>query len=473
MTGRALATVLVAGGLLTAAAASARSAAPAVDSDWPTFGWNAARTSAPDASMGINAGNLHSLQRQQVKIDGTVDSSPIYLHGVTVKGSEHDAYFVTTTYGKTLAIDADSGTVLWEFTPSDYSKLKGSYRITTATPVAGPKGKYIYAAAPDGMVRKLSVADGRIVWRTAITKLARREKIAAPLSYADGHVIAVTGGYIGDAPPYQGHVVIIDPQTGAVLHVWNSLCSNRHKLMDPHACNANDSAIWGRAGAVIDPANGHIFVATGNGPWNGKSDWGDSVIELNADATKILGNYTPQDTHHLNEADLDLGSSSPVLTGGRYIVQGGKDGYLRVLDWQQLKGTEPHRRRASSRVGTPGGAKLFTAPAIWHSDSTTWLYVADNAGTAAWTLAGGKLHRQWHNHHAGTSPVVADGLAFVYDPNGGLRIYNAKTGRQLAKLPCGSGHWNSPIVVDGQIALPQGNANSHRTTGVLNIWREH
>ena len=39
-------------------------------------------------------------------------------------------------------------------------------------------------------------------------------------------------------------------------------------------------------------------------------------------------------------------------------------------------------------------------------------------------------------------------------------------------LPCGAGHWNSPIVADGRIALPEGNANSHRTDGILDIWRK-
>jgi len=38
-------------------------------------------------------------------------------------------------------------------------------------------------------------------------------------------------------------------------------------------------------------------------------------------------------------------------------------------------------------------------------------------------------------------------------------------------LESGGGHWNSLIVVDGRIALPEGDANQHRTSGVLNIWR--
>ena len=39
------------------------------------------------------------------------------------------------------------------------------------------------------------------------------------------------------------------------------------------------------------------------------------------------------------------------------------------------------------------------------------------------------------------------------------------------RLTAGSGHWNSPIVTDGRIALPEGDANDHRTSGVLDIWR--
>ena len=48
-------------------------------------------------------------------------------------------------------------------------------------------------------------------------------------------VIATTGGYVGDAPTYQGHVVLLDRATGRISQVWNSVCSNRHYLIDPPA----------------------------------------------------------------------------------------------------------------------------------------------------------------------------------------------------------------------------------------------
>lgn len=442
----------------------------ATNSDWPMFGWDVGRSSAPAGPSGITARDLGTLQRRQVTIDGTVDASAVYLRGATVKGAAHDVLFVTTTYGKTLAIDADRATVLWEFTPSSYGSVKGSYRITNATPVVDPDREAIYAAAPDGMIRKLAVADGRVLWATPITRLPAREKIASPLGFFKGRVIATTDGYIGDEPPYQGHVAVLDAATGALLHVWNALCSNRHELLDPASCRASDAGIWGRAGAVIDAKTGNLFVATGNGPWNGVEHWGDAVIELDADATNILGNYTPKNTEELNETDQDLGSTSPVLTGGPYVIQGGKDGVLRVLDWRQMTGTTAHRGGESSVVSTPGKAKLFTAPAVHHVGGATWIFAADNSGTAAWMLDGNELRPRWHNDHAGTSPVVAGGLVYVYDPAGVLRVYDAITGHQLAELPCGSGHWNSPIVVDGRIALPEGDANRHRTTGVLDIW---
>lgn len=445
--------------------------ASAANRDWTRFGWDPGRSSAGPQVTGITAANVGSLHRQRVRIDGTVDASPIYLHGARVRGSTHDVFFVTTIYGKTLAIDASDGTILWRYTPPGHAVLAGSYRITNATPVADPDRRFIYAASPDGYIQKLAVSDGHAVWRTAITKLARREKIASPLNFFKGKVIAATGGYIGDQPPYQGHVAIVDVASGQLLQVWNSLCSDRHGLIDPASCPESGSAIWGRAGAVVDAASGDIFVATGNGRWDGRTNWGDATLQLDASATDLLGNYTPTDTHMLNVTDADLGSTSPVLLGDGLLVQGGKDGKLRLLSLKRMRGASPHRGGELQSVPTPGGAQLFTAPAVLHSGKTTWLFVADNSGTAAWTLASGRLHPEWHNATAGTSPVAAGGLLYVYDPDGGLRVYRPDSGQPIAVLDCGPGHWNSPIVVDGRIALPEGNANRHSTSGILDIWR--
>jgi len=377
---------------------------------------------------------------------------------------------VTTTYGITLAVDAASGKILWRWTPPGYSHWVGSAQITTATPVADPSRKWIYAASPDGRIQKLSVATGHARWRRLITKLPSREKIAASLNFAGGHVIATTGGYIGDAPPYQGHVAIIAAGNGRLLHVWNSLCSNRHGLIVPSSCPSSDSAIWGRAGAVVAPKTGNLLVATGNAPWNGRTDWGDAVLVLSPKA-RLIGNYTPTNTQELNANDTDLGSTSPVYLTSKLIAQGGKDGKIRLLSLRRLRGTAPHKGRELQIVSTPSGSELFTAPAVWRSGKRTWLIAADGGGTQAWSLRSGRLHSAWHNGNAGTSPVVAGGMLWVYDPGGGLNVYRLPSGHLVTTLSTGSGHWNSPIATDGRIALPEGNANDHATSGVLDIWR--
>jgi PQQ-like domain len=456
--------------LILIAAAGSRSFSQSPAGDWTQFGWDVAASSAPSGPTGITASNAASLQRHQVTLDGTVDASAIYLHAVNVEGAKHDVFFVTTTYGKTLAIDANQGSVLWESTPPQFATWVGTRQITNSTPVADPDRSHIYAAAPDGTIQKLAIADGRVLWATPITLLPLREKIASPLREFRGHVIAVTAGYIGDKPPYQGHVAILDAQTGKLLHVWNSLCSDRQELLVPSSCPSSQSAIWGRAGAVIDAATGNIFLATGNGPYNGKTDWGDATIELNADATSIVGNFTPANNAQLSNRDLDIGSTSPVLLTDGLLAQGGKDRLIRVLSVRAIAGSAPHEGHEAQTLPTPSGNMLFTAPAVWRHNGATWMFAADAGGTAAWTLNGGKLAEVWKNSNGGTSPVIAGDLLYVYDPRGGLRLYEPTKGTPVANLESGSGHWNSPIVVNGKIALPEGNANQHASSGVLDIW---
>lgn len=445
--------------------------------DWPVFGNSIAGDSASAAPTGITASNLKALVRRQVNLDGTVDAAAIYLHGVNVKGASHDTFFVTTTYGKTIAIDAKTGAVLWEYTPAQYASWAGSRQITNATPTADPDRQYIYAATPGGDIVKLTVADGHAVWSTPVTLAPATEKLDSPLKVFRGRLIVITAGYIGDRPPYQGHVAILDAASGKLLHVWNSLCSNQTGLLQPSTCDGQRSAIWGRSGPAIDTSTGDIFVATGNGTYDGKTNWGDALLELNPDATQMLGNYTPDNNAELDQRDLDLGSTSPLLMGGGIIAQGGKDGLIRLVSIKDMAGTAAHVNHELQTVPTPGSLRLLTSLSKWTHNGKTYLFSADDGGrrpgggTSAWTYANGKLTPAWKNDNPGTTPLVAGDLLYIYDAqNGGLRVYNPETGAQLADLPCGTGHWNSPTVIDGRIALPEGNANEHASTGVLDIW---
>jgi hypothetical protein len=284
-------------------------------------------------------------------------------------------------------------------------------------------------------------------------------------------VLAATGGYIGDAPPYQGHVVALDARSGRPVGVWNSLCSNRRGLLVPRTCSESGSAIWGRSGVVVVPSSGNLLVATGNARFDGRTNWGDSVLELSPRAGRLLHNWTPRDHAALAAGDVDLGSTAPALLTSRLAVQSGKDGKLRLLALPRLGGALGATGGELQTVPAPGGAGVFTAPAVGRSGGVIRVFATSDAATWCYVLRRGRLRVSWRRSTPGTSPVLAGGLLYVYNPLGGLNVYRPSTGALVARLPAGSGHWNSPIVTDGRIALPEGNANDHATSGVLNIYR--
>jgi PQQ-like domain len=447
--------------------------------DWPQFGLDPQRSDVSELSTGITSANVARLRHTTVTVPGTVDSSPVYLHGALIGSGAHNAIVVTTTYGKTLAIDADSGKILWTFTPRGYDRSAGGAQITTTSPLIDPDRQFVYAATPNGLIHKLSIANGKEdrqrSWPVSVTRDATHEKLAAALNIDGADVVAATGGYFGDAPPYQGHVVLVDRASGGLRAVYNTLCSNRRGLLAPSSCRASDSAILSRGGVVVEPGGGRMLISTGNGPWNGSTNLGDSVLELTFPGLSLRQAYTPTNQAQLNESDTDLGSSAPALLGDGRVVVAGKDGIMRVLDLARLDGHPPSGHDALGgevqRLSIPGGGQLFTAPAVWRKGGRTTVFVAGENGTGAYVLRGGKLFQAWMNGKPGTSPVMAGGLLYVYDPSGGgVYIYRPGSSQPIAKLAGSAGHWNSPIVVDGHVVEPEGNANDHMLTGALEIF---
>jgi hypothetical protein len=480
-----VATILC-GTLLAAASAAA---GPSADQGgaWTLFGYDAARRNAGPAKTGITASNVSKLAREEVQLGGTVDSSPLYARGQTVAGGVHDVFFVQTTYGRAYAIDADTGAILWEFMPGDYDSFAGTYQITTASPALDLTRKFLYTASPDGLVHKLALASGTEVrtdgWPARVTLDGTHEKLTSPLNLWGKRLIATTSSY-GDVPPYQGHLVVVGRDTGRIVNVWNALCSNRHELMNPTTCrNTADTeilsgaSIWARAGAVRQPGTGNLLVTTANGVYDAQTRWSSSVVMLSPDAGRVLKYWTPTNWEELSSEDDDLGSTAPALLTANIALQGGKDGRLRLLDLRRFHAPPSAGKPgvlggALQVINAPGSARVFTAPAVWTNKGIRWTFVATGRGLAAYVLKKKRLVRKWTKTAGGTSPVVAGGLLYVYDPDAGaLNVYVPATGKVRASLPVGTGHWNTPIITDGRIALGEDDANAQATFGVLNIYR--
>lgn len=438
--------------------------------DWQMFGVTAARRNRYPGPTGIAAAAAPRLVRTRVNLPGTVDSSPLFLHGVRVAGRRRDVVVVTTTYGRTLGLAAYTGRTLWRYDPPGTDALVGTPQITNASPAADRR--FVYAAAPTGFVSKIRLSDGRPVtagpWPVRVTLLPQREKLPSALALSGPDVLLTTDGYIGDAPPYQSHYVAIDRRTGDT-RIFNALCSERPTLQAPSSCPESGAAMFGRGSPVVDRRYHLIWTATGNAAFDGSHSWGDSVLGLTRGG-QLRKSFTPRNQAALNAGDVDLGSAAPALLPGGLMVQGGKEGKLVLLSRRAPSGRTtagPTTGGELQTLPTPGRQPMFTAAAV----TGRRVFVTTGGGTAAYDLRRRRLRMAWSNAHAGTSPVLAGGLLWIFDPGGRLRVYRPGSGHTVADLPAGAGHWNSPIVAARHVWLGEGDGNDHAGSGVLDIYR--
>jgi outer membrane protein assembly factor BamB len=361
-----------------------------------------------------------------------------------------------------------SGRVVWKFRTSGPN-------YTHSAPAADPSGKAIYAPGVDGRVHKLDASNGREIhelgFPEAITLIPDTEANESPLNVANGYLYATISGYDGDRAPYDGHIVAIDLSTGKKA-VFNSLCSDKRRLLDGSGCVQQRSGIWSRGGAVVDPAsamNGRIYAATGNGDFDanqGGHDYGDSVVSLSADLSELYGNYTPANYFELQHTDADLGSTSPAMLPEQgssqtpwMLVQGGKDRVLKLVNRAALPGVGNELQLISLPK------ELFSTPAVWTTNSgQAWIFLGFPNVVQAYRLettsGQSRLVGIWasspgQSAKAGSTPVVANGMVFIaYDGaifalnalNGNVLWNSARHGKTIANV-----HWSSPIVVNGWV----------------------
>ena len=126
--------------------------------DWLRFNVDAQRSGVYTSATGLNAHNVGALRLRRVNLPGTVDSSAIALHRIVVGGHRHDVLVMTTTYGRTLAVDPGAAGS-WDVHAGLPRRVAGSAQITTATPLADPDRRFVYASSPDGRIHKLAVVE--------------------------------------------------------------------------------------------------------------------------------------------------------------------------------------------------------------------------------------------------------------------------------------------------------------------------
>ena len=466
-------------------------AAASGTASWPQFGADSAHSGVSVTETAIGPGNVSTLERAfTATLPGTSDGAVAFLAGVTTSSGPRDLLFTTSRDGRITALDAHNGAILWSHQngPGSCHINNGSaVCYTTSSPAVDPNSRFVYSYGLDGKVHKYAVASGSEVvdasWPELATAKPFDEKGSSALTVATAagvsYLYVANGGYPGDRGDYQGHVTTINLETGA-QKVFNTLCSDRTIHFTTTAsmdCAQKQSAVWARVGVEYDASTNRVYFATGNANFDGTQHWGDSVLALNPDGSGARGapldSYTPTNQLALDSVDQDLGSTAPAILArpvGSSVanigVQGGKDAKLRLLDLSNLSGhgAPGHLGGELQLISVPQGGQVLTQPVSWvnPADGVPWVLVANSNGLSGLTAVSvnglPRLVPQWTVTAGGTSPVLANGVAY-YLTNGGARAVDPLTGAVLWADTSGTVnlHWQSPIAVGGYLYYPDGN----------------
>jgi hypothetical protein len=322
----------------------------------------------------VNARDFGKLSSRTV--DGDIFAQPLYVPSLAIPGvGKRNVVFAATEHDSVYAFDVNGtrDTPLWK--TSFIDPEHGTTTLTeqdvrcpfitpevgiTPTPVIDAASRTMYVLARTNehgvFVQKLHAlditngkerpgspvvisatvqgsGDGAVDGKISFDPL--RENPRAALLLAGGEVY-VTWASSCDVRPYHGWVMAYDAHTLQQRAVLNT------------SPDGGDAGIWqSDAGAAADDA-GNLYIATGNGDFNGSKaggrDFGDSVLKLRLEGQRLVvrDSFTPFNQKVLDAKDWDLGSQGPVLLPAQagahphLLVVAGKEGKLYLLDRDNL-----------------------------------------------------------------------------------------------------------------------------------------
>ncbi len=319
----------------------------------------------------VNAGQFG--KRLSLPVDGDLYAQPLYLPNVPVPGKgTHNVVFVATEHDSVYAFDAEGKPAepLWHV-----NFLNEKAGVTTV-PAGDVRCPFIRPEIGITPTPAIDLASGTLY------VLARTKESAGLLSSARYvqrlHALAITTGVEKFGGPVEIQASGFDglrelPRAGLLLAngqvylTWASSCDvgtyhgwvmayDAGTLAQRAVLNtspsSDESGIWqSDAGPAADEA-GNLFAATGNGRFDNRRDWGDTLLKLSP-GLQVLDYFTPFNQQGLNREDVDLGSGGPVLIPDQpgahphLLVMGGKEGVLYLLDRDHLGKYEPDREQGA------------------------------------------------------------------------------------------------------------------------------
>lgn len=362
-------------------------------------GHNQQETILTPAAVTKSFGKLFDLE-----VDAQVYAQPLVVTGLTINKKTRNVVIVATAANTVYYFDADTGESLWSrnfgppaHTPSEYwPQLQrwSPYRDITpqigivSTPVVDRKTNTIYFTSyTEEPSRRAGVPPRWRQWIHALDLVTHADKMGSPVEVKYTYKLPVTEETTtadshqphGEGPHLHARkgansVIVFDPtlqmQRPGLLIVNGRLVlgfASHGDFGDYHgwvfsydAANLRDTpavwistpdkepdreavrgGIWQSGMGLTTDVNGAVYAITGNGLFDNKENFGDSILKLEVSGNTIerTSSFTPCDQVALSNADLDLGASGVLHPpGSQFVIGGGKEGILYVLKTADLGG---------------------------------------------------------------------------------------------------------------------------------------
>jgi outer membrane protein assembly factor BamB len=381
--------VVVSNSLGSAKSSSAELTVVAATTDVTTYHNDSARSGQNLTELVLDAGNVRSSSfglLQLLEVDGKLDAQPLVLGSYLIGATPHNIVYVASEHDTVYAIDADTGTRLWQVsllqsgeTPSDARNCsQAAPEIgVTATPVIdrAAGSLFVVAMSKDAAgnyhqrLHALSLATGAELAHSPVAITASVAGTGAPATVA-GQVVFDPGQYkersallLTQGTIYTSWASHCDIQnyTGWIIAYSESTLQQSAVFNDEPSgalgANQGEGAFWGANSGPSADAAGNIYAMSGNGVFDviltatgfpSGNDYGNSILKLSPPAgntLNVLDYFTMFNTVSESEGDVDLASGGLMLlpdqvdSGGatRHLAIGaGKDQTIYLVDRDNL-----------------------------------------------------------------------------------------------------------------------------------------
>jgi hypothetical protein len=370
-----------------------------------TAQYNNARTAANLEETRLTTANVGAKTFGKLfsrAVDSSICAQPLIAERVPLPAGPANVVYVTTIRNKVYAFDAEDPAAekpLWsvQLDPPDAFSEGGSPLGILATPVISRDTQAIYVVTTTSIDRR------RAFRLHALDLVTGQEKFDGPVtvggevpgkgSEAVDGVLKFTGRrhLVRTGLAISGNTVYFATASArdeSPSHGWifgYDIKTLRRVAIFSDTTGGLLGGIWqsGRAPAVDD--KGFLYFETGNGDYDGKTNFGQSILKLSTqDGLSVVDWFTPDYWQQLNEYDWDVGSTGPVLIPGTdFVIGGSKSGIFYLLRQQNMGKLQRNNRQiAESFLGTKecwlrnaGGCAAITNQVFWNHESKPALYV--------------------------------------------------------------------------------------------------